>query len=186
MYLFGENSDIKTLDLESNYKMLWDTISEVNQNIATNYKISPNMFKMTAAPSSGFALAMENLKLDSFVEKQQKYYKKIEVQLFNLLKRIDEKMSLNMIKGDDLKVNFYGASYPKSDKEVLDEQEKAIELGLTNQIEIIMEQRGVDETEATKIYNENIEYRNMNNEKLNAPTLNEDGTAVAMGLVPEA
>lgn len=170
IYLFGENSDIKTLDLESNYKMLWDTISEVNQNIATNYKISANMFNMTATPSSGFALAMENLKLDGFVEKQQKYYNKIERKLFNLLKEIDTKMNLNIMKGDDLKVNFFKTSYPKSDMEVLNEKEKTINLGLTNQVDIIQEEMGIGEIEATVVYQDNIKYRNMNNEKLNAPT----------------
>ena len=86
----------------------------------------------------------------------------------------------------DLKVNFFKAAYPKSDKELLDEQEKAIEIGLTNQVEIIQDQRGVDEDEATEIFNENIATRNKNNERLNAPTLNEESTAIAMNLLPKA
>ena len=182
IYLFGENSDIKTLDLESNYKMLWDTIIEVNQNIATNYKISANMFKMTSTPSSGFALAMENLKLDGFIEKQQKYYKKVERDLYRLFKKIDDKLSLNKIKGDDLKVDFCKPVYPKSDKEILDETEKSIALGLTNQVEIIQDKKGVKKEEAVEIYEENIKYRNMNNENLNTPKLDETTTAAAMGL----
>jgi len=185
IYLFGEGSDIKTLDLESNYKMLWDTINEINQNIATNYKISGNMFKMTGTPSSGFSLLMENIKLDSFVGKQQKYYKKIEQDLFNLFKKMDDKMSLGIIKGDNLKTNFGELPYPKSDKELLDEQEKAISIGLTNAVAIIQKEKGVDEDEAMKIYKENIEYRNMANENLNKPTLDENGTAEAMGIKTE-
>ena len=48
-----------------------------------------------------------------------------------------------------------------------------------------MDQRGVDEDEATEIFNENIATRNKNNERLNVPTLSESGTAAAMGLIPE-
>ena len=69
--------------------------------------------------------------------------------------------------------------------EKLEEQEKSIELGLTNPVEIIEDQRGVDEDEAKDIYDENITIRNKNNEKLNKPTLNENQTAIDMGIVPE-
>jgi len=170
IYLFGEGSDIKTLDLESNYKMLWDTINEINQNIATNYKISGNMFKMTGSPSSGFSLLMENIKLDSFITKQQKYYKKIEQNLFDLFKKMDEKMDIGIIKGDNLKTNFQSQSYPKSDKDILDEQEKSIELGKTNMVKILMDEKGIDEDEATLMYTENIKVRNLANQKFTPPT----------------
>lgn len=174
IYLFGEESKIDVLDLESNYKQLWETIQAINQNLATNYKISPTMFKLTAAPSSGFALKMENIKLDKFVVKQQGYYSRIELQIFNMLKLMDETLKIGVIKGDKFVATFQAPTYPKTTIEILEEQEKAIALGKTNMIDILMKEQGLTEEEATAKYNENIKLRNQSNEQFNAtiPTVN--------------
>lgn len=163
----GQDTNITTLDLESNYKSLWETIQSINNNIATNYKISPSMFRLTGTPTSGFGLKMENLKIDKFITKQQKYYSKVEKDLFNLLKRIDETLNLGKIKSDKVAVLFPPTTYPTSQQESLDIKEKEIGLGLNNQVSIIMERDGVDEEEATIIYNENLKVRNEANQQFN-------------------
>ena len=182
LLLDGEDTNITTLDLESNYKALWETIQAINNNIAINYKVSPNMFRLTGDISSGYALKMENLKLDKFVSKQQNRYQNAEKRLFNMLKLVDEKMGIGKIKSEGVSVEFPPTMYPKTEQEVLENQEKEIDMGTTNQVEIIMDKYGVDKETAEKIYADNIKYRNMNNVNLNAPTLDEKSTADKLGI----
>jgi len=167
LFLEGDDTKIDTIDLESNYKMLWDTIQSINSNIALNYKISPNTFRMTGSISSGFALKMENIKIDKFISKQQILFSKSESDLFNLFKRMDEKLQLGIIKSDSVSVMFPATSYPQSAEEIIEIQTKEISLGLDNQINIIMERDGVDKDTATQTYNENIRVRNLSNDKFN-------------------
>lgn len=171
LYLDGTDTSISALDLTSDYKQLWDTIEAINNNIARNYKISTNFFRMTGSPSSGFALKMENIRLDSFIQKQKKYFAKKEVELFSMMKKVDEKLKLNQIKGNPPKVNFPIDNYPKTDMEKLEEQEKAIALGKTNMPEIIEKEEGLTEDEAKQKYAKNIELRNKGNEQFNTPSV---------------
>lgn len=179
----GNDTDIKTLDLESNYKALWETIQSINNNIAINYGISPNMFRLTATPTSGFGLQMENLKLDKYVAKQQKNYMKIEKDLFNLIKRVDETLGLGRVKSESVAVTFPPVQYPKTDAEQLEQSTNEIALGLSNQVSIIMERDGVDKETAEATYNENIKIRNQANEQFNGTGLNMETTAQDMGIV---
>ena len=174
LFVEGEDTKIDVLKLESNYKALWETIQAINNNIALNYKISPNMFRLTGSTSSGFALKMENIKLDKFVAKQQKMYKGVEKKLFTLLKNIDDKMSLGLIKSEKVMISFPPTQYPMSEQEVLEVQEKEIALGFISPIEIIVERDGVDEVEAKEVYLKNISDRNLGNEQFNRvePTVN--------------
>lgn len=167
LFLEGDDTSISTLDLESNYKALWETIQSINNNIAMNYKISPNMFRLTGSVSSGFALKMENIRIDKFVNKQQGMYEKVEAKLFNMLKEIDIKMGLGKIKSDSVNVQFPETQYPETKKEMLENDESEINLGINNQVNIIMERYGVDEETAKKMYKDNILVRNMSNERLN-------------------
>lgn len=180
LYLFGEGSKIDTLDLESNYKMLWETIQGINQNIATNYKISPNMFKLTAIPQSGFSLQMENVKLDKFVKDQQADYVGTEKEVFNLLTIIDTALGVGQIKGENPGVIFPEPSYPKSDMEVLNEQEKKVAMGKTSIPKILAEEQGIEEDEAVKQYDDNLASRNKGNQKVTTGTLNIEGTGAAL------
>jgi len=180
LYVQGQDTKIDLLNLESNYKMLWDTIKEIIQSVAVNYKISPNLFRMTAAPSSGFALQMENIKLDNFVKSQQKIFRKVEKKLFNMIKKISDDFGLGFINSDVFNIEFNSMEYPKSDMEKLEEQEKEISLGKTNMIKILMKELDIDEDEATQIYQENLEVQ----KKQNGLDLNMNTTARELGLEP--
>lgn len=180
LFLDGQDTDIEALDLTADYKQLWETIEAINNNLARNYKLSTNFFRMTGNVSSGFALKMENIRLDSFITDQQKEYVDIEIELFDLMKRVDEAVSLGKIKGNPPKVTFSKATYPKTDKEVLDEKEKRIALGYEKPTDTIKEERGVDDEEATKIFNENLAERNQLNQKFNQSPLNLETTQNAL------
>lgn len=180
IFLDGQDTDIDALDLTADYKQLWDTIEAINNNLARNYKLSTNFFRMTGNVSSGFALKMENIRLDDFITDQQKYYSDIEIELFDMMQRVDVAIGLNKIKGNPPKVTFSQTKYPKTDMEVLEEKEKRIELGYEKPTDTIKQEQNVDDEDAIKIFNENLQERNQLNQKFNQSTLNLETTQQAL------
>lgn len=180
VFLEGVDTSIEALDLTADYKGLWETIESINNHIATNYKISSNFFRITASPTSGFGLQMENVRLDGFISSQQTQYVEEERKLFELMKRVDEKQNLGLIKGEAPTVTFEGVTYPESEIDVLTKKEKRINLGLSKPTDFIEEERNVTEEEAVVIFEENIKQRNKMNGKFNDTALNLDTTKDAL------
>ena len=130
--------------------------------------------------TSGFGLQMENVRLDGFISSQQTQYVDEERKLFNLLKRVDDKQNLKLIKGEAPTVIFDTITYPESEIDVLTKKEKRINLGLSRATDFIQEERNVTEEEAVIIFEENIKQRNKMNNKFNDTGLNLDTTQDAL------
>jgi hypothetical protein len=135
--LTGQNTEIDVLDLQSNYEQLNKVAKDLANDIAVAYGVSPNQFRMTGSASSGFALQMENLKMDRFTVEQQQDFKMYEKELFGLLKMVSEYYGKSMGDGD-MTIDFVEPNYPASQSEQLDIDVKAIDMGLTKPIDILM------------------------------------------------
>jgi hypothetical protein len=135
--LTGQNTEIDVLDLQSNYEQLNKVAKDLANDIAVAYGVSPNQFRMTGSASSGFALQMENLKMDRFTVEQQQDFKMYEKELFGLLKMVSEYYGKSMGDGD-MTIDFVEPNYPASQSEQLDIDVKAIDIGLTKPIDILM------------------------------------------------
>jgi hypothetical protein len=135
--LTGQNKEIDVLDLQSNYEQLNKVAKDLANDIAVAYGVSPNQFRMTGSASSGFALQMENLKMDRFTVEQQQDFKMYEKELFGLLKMVSEYYGKSMGDGD-MTIDFVEPNYPASQSEQLDIDVKAIDMGLTKPIDILM------------------------------------------------
>jgi len=135
--LTGQNTEIDVLDLQSNYDQLHKVAQDLANNIAVNYGISPSQFRMTGSVSSGFALQMENLKLDRFTVEQQQDFKSYEQDLFSLIKTVSEVYGQSLGDGD-MFVDFVEPNYPASESEQLSIEQTKIDMGLTNTADILM------------------------------------------------
>lgn len=135
--LTGQNTEIQVLDMQSNYEQLHKTTQEMANNLAINYGISPNQFRMSGSPTSGFALKMENLKLDRFTLEQQDDFKQYEHELFNMIQIISEYYG-KPVNGE-MSINFVEPAYPESEKERIDMAKDKIDLGLTSPHKILMQ-----------------------------------------------
>ena len=157
--LTGQNTEINVLDMQSNYEQLHKTTQEMANNLAINYGISPNQFRMSGSPSSGFSLKMENLKLDRFTIEQQQDFKVYEKELYRLIQMVSEYYGLTI--NGDMNVNFVEPTYPESEQEQMTSARERIDLGLTSPHEILM-QHDPDLTaeEAVIKVNDNISKRN--------------------------
>ena len=158
--LTGQNTEIDVLDLQSNYEQLNRVAQDLANGIATNYGISPNQFRMTAQASSGFALQMENLKLDRFTVEQQQDFKVYEKELFAMLKVVSEYYGKPLGEGG-MMIDFAEPSYPASQSEQLEIDTKAIDLGLTSPHKILMRNNpDLSEEDARVDVDDNINARN--------------------------
>jgi len=135
--LTGQNTEISVLDLQSNYEQLHRVAQDLANNLAISYGVSPSQFRMTSQASSGFALQMENLKLDRFTLEQQQDFKVYEQELFGMLKMVSDYYG-NPIGEGSMSVDFVEPNYPASESEQLTVDQQAIEMGLTKSIDILM------------------------------------------------
>ena len=179
--LTGQNTEIDVLDLQSNYEQLHKTIQELANEIAVNYGISPNQFRMTGQVSSGFALQMENLKLDKFTQEQQQDFRVYERELFNMIKLVSETYGVNY-GNSDLIIDFGEPSYPTSTQEQIEIDQQSIDLGLISPHKILMrENPDLTEEDARVQVDDNINARNeMLNKVKTGGSLND--TMAALGI----
>ena len=158
--LTGQNTEIDVLDLQSNYDQLHKVAQDLANNIAVNYGISPSQFRMTGSVSSGFALQMENLKLDRFTVEQQSDFRIYEQELFELIKVVSEVYGKSIGDGD-MFVDFVEPNYPASESEQLQIDQTKIDMGLTKTADILMrENPDLTEEDARVKVDENINARN--------------------------
>ena len=179
--LTGQNTEIDVLDLQSNYEQLNKVAKDLANDIAVAYGVSPNQFRMTGQASSGFALQMENLKMDRFTVEQQSDFKMYEKELFGLLKTVSEYYGKPMGDGD-MTIDFVEPNYPASQSEQLDIDVKAIDLGLTSSHKVLMRNNpDLTEEDARIDVDDNINARNdMLNKVKTGGSLND--TMAALGL----
>ena len=158
--LTGQNTEIDVLDLQSNYDQLHKTIQDLANEIAVNYGISPNQFRMTGNTSSGFALQMENIKLDRFTTEQQADFRVYERELFNMIKLVSEVYGTSY--GDaELMIDFGEPTYPTSAQEQITIDQQAIDLGLISPHKVLMrENPDLTEADARVEVDDNINARN--------------------------
>lgn len=158
--LTGQNTEIDVLDLQSNYEQLHKVAQDLANNIAVNYGISPSQFRMTGSVSSGFALQMENLKLDRFTVEQQQDFKSYEQDLFSLIKTVSEVYGQSLGDGG-MFVDFVEPYYPASEAEQLSIDQTKIDMGLTKTADILMRANpDLTEEDARVKVDENINARN--------------------------
>ena len=158
--LTGQNTEIDVLDLQSNYEQLHKVAQDLANNIAVNYGISPSQFRMTGSVSSGFALQMENLKLDRFTVEQQSDFRIYEQELFELIKTVSEVYGQSLGEGD-MFVDFVEPNYPASESEQLAIDQTKIDMGLTKTADILIrENPDLTEEDARVKVDENINARN--------------------------
>ena len=178
----GDDVKIDVLDMQANLEELRTTIDSQMINVAINYNISPSQFRMTGQVSSGFALKMENTALDEFTAEQQSDFIDYEKDLYKLLVTVGNVEGASFSESAEFSVTFSDITYSESPETTVNTQEKRINLGLTNPVEIIQNEDNIDEDAAIEKYEENIKYRNVANENLNKPTLDEASTAVKLGI----
>ena len=166
MFLEGNNTELDVLDLQANYEQLWKVLNEQANSLATSYNISPSSFRMTGQVSSGFSLQIENLKLDTFVKSQQEEFIIFEKQLFKIIKKVLGSTT-NIDFTSNVVIDFNSPTYPMSAKEQIEIREKEIELGLNNQINIIKEEKEIDDKTATETFNNNLNIRNKSYQRIN-------------------
>ena len=179
--LTGQNTEISVLDLQSNYDQLHKVAQELANNLAISYGVSPSQFRMTSQASSGFALQMENLKLDRFTLEQQADFKVYEQELFTLIGQVSEYYGQSI--AGEMTVDFVEPNYPSSEQGQLEIDQQAIGLGLTSPHKILMRNNpDLAEDEARVDVDDNINARNeMLNKVSTSGSLNATMNALGLG-----
>jgi hypothetical protein len=132
---------------------------ELASNLAIAYGVSPSQFRMTSQASSGFALQMENLKLDRFTLEQQADFKAYEQGLFDMIKVVSEYYGKSV--DGEMTVDFVEPNYPASESEQLNIDQQSIDLGLSSPHKVLMRNNpDLTEEDARVDVDDNINARN--------------------------
>ena len=179
--LTGQNTEISVLDLQSNYEQLHKVAQDLANNLAIAYGVSPSQFRMTSQASSGFALQMENLKLDRFTLEQQADFKVYEKELFTLIGQVSEYYGQTI--AGEMSIDFVEPNYPSSEQGQLEIDQQAIGLGLTSPHKVLMRNNpDLAEDEARVDVDDNINARNeMLNKVSTGGSLNATMNALGLG-----
>ena len=157
--LTGQNTEISVLDLQSNYEQLHKVAQDLANNLAIAYGVSPSQFRMTSQASSGFALQMENLKLDRFTLEQQSDFKVYEQELYELIVQVSDYYGQTVV--GDMSVDFVEPNYPASEQEQLTIDQQSIDLGLSSPHKVLMRNNpDLTEEDARVDVDDNINARN--------------------------
>ena len=157
--LTGQNTEISVLDLQSNYEQLHKVAQDLANNLAIAYGVSPSQFRMTSQASSGFALQMENLKLDRFTQEQQSDFKVYEKELYGLIVQVSDYYGQTV--AGDMSVDFVEPNYPASEQEQLTIDQQSIDLGLSSPHKVLMRNNpDLTEEDARVDVDDNINARN--------------------------
>jgi hypothetical protein len=180
--LNGDNTEISVLDMQSNYEQLHRVITELGNELAINYGISPNQFRMTSQVSSGFALQMENIRLDRNTFEQQQEFKGYERELFNMIRLVSEYYSKKI--DDTFNIDFKEPFYPTDKTTSTQNNKELIDLGLISSVEILMnENPDLTEAEAIIKVKNNLSARNEMLQRINSfGMINQNETRAKLGL----
>lgn len=154
----GEDVKIELLDLQANLEELRRTIDASAEKVALNYNISPSSFNLTSQATSGFSKMMENAGLDEFTRNQQDDFVQYENELNELLVLIGKVNNKNYT--GDFNIKITKPFYPESREVSVNVYEKEMSLGLINPVQILMNEKNIDEEEAKTQYENNLELRN--------------------------
>jgi len=168
-HIFQSNGQIQVLDWQSQLAQLDEAIDKKIFQIAGNYGISAENFKLSAVATSGFARMISKERLLEIRREQVKTYRDLEHDLFTCIRAANNLFELGqpIQETATMKIDFPEPTFALSPEEELNALEKQIELGVTNILEYIRSKNPDIETdaEAEEYLNKNIEIRDRVNSR---------------------
>jgi len=140
-FVLPEGATAATLDLNTQLGAIDEVIKGKVLAIANNYGISSDNFNVTGSNMSGYALKISNRALEEIREADKTVVLKVEKELFDLIRYINNTIGLEQIPEDvDLKWNPGEISYPPTAQEEQARWEFEFQNGISNQVDYLLEQ----------------------------------------------
>lgn len=164
LHVMKSNQKLTVLDWQSSLSELDDRIQAQLFQVASNYGISAENFKLTASQTSGFARMIAKERLLEIRQEQVPVWRQVEVETFDGVRAARDIYDLGeMISPDaDFSIDYKDPKMLQDPLVELELDEKEIEMGLTNILQLIKERNPDIKTdaEAEAILAKNIETRN--------------------------
>lgn len=164
LHMVTANGDIQVLDWQSDIKQLGDEIQNQIFSVATNYGISAENFKLTAAPVSGFARLVAKERLMEIRQEQIKIWRGVEAMLFDAIRTTNNLYGVGPQISESAKFSIDFKEQKNIDDPINEVQviKEKLQLGIINLLEVIKDSNPDLKTdeEAEEFLNKNIEIRN--------------------------
>lgn len=164
LHVMQTNGQTQVLDWQSQLTQLKEMVESQLYQVGSNYGISAENFKLTAAETSGFARMISRERLMEVRAAQTKIYREIESQIFLSSAIANNLYSLGPEISESAKfsIDFAEPGFPSDPSMELDVLQKKINLGMTNILDEIKKQNPDIKTdeEAENELDRNIQIRN--------------------------
>lgn len=164
LHIMKSNQELTVLDWQSSLQELDDRIQAQLFQVASNYGISAENFKLTATETSGFARMIAKERLLEIRKEQIPTYRTAEMEIFDGLREANNFYDLGEPISDEAEfsIDFKEPEFKDDPAAELSLKERKIELGLINPLDLIKEENPDIKTdeEAEEFLNKNIEIRN--------------------------
>lgn len=163
-HILTGNGDMQVLDWQSDLKQIGEQIQNQIFAVASNYGISAENFKLSAAPVSGFARMVAKERLMEIREEQIKIWRTVEERLFDAIRTANNLYSIGNQIPESAKfaIDFAeprGIEDPMAMIQIVKEK---MQLGIINLLQVIKDENPDLKTDddAEEFLNKNIEIRN--------------------------
>lgn len=164
LHVMKSNQKLTVLDWQSSLKELDDRIQSQLFQVASNYGISAENFKLTATETSGFARMIAKERLMEIRQQQIPTWRQVEGEMFDNVRVTKSVYSIDKPISDTAKfaIDFKEPQMLEDPMAELELQEKRMDMGLTNPLEIIKAENPDIKTdeEAEEFLAKNIAIRN--------------------------
>jgi len=164
LHILQTNGDMKVLDWQSDITKLNDNIERKLYQVAGNYGISAENFKLMANAQSGFARMIAKERLLEIRQDQIKIWRKVEANLFKAITAANNFYQVGPKISETSKFSIdYTEKHAISDpKEELEITQKEIDMGITSLVAVV-KQRNPDlktDKQAEEFIQKNIDTKN--------------------------
>lgn len=164
LHIMKSNHEMHVLDWQSSLQQLDDRIQSHLFQVAGNYGVSAENFKLTATATSGFARMVAKERLFEIRREQIPTYRVLEGELFDGIRMANNLYSLGSDISEEatLSIDYKEPQFFDDPAKELSLKERKVQLGLMNPLQIIMEENPdiTTEEQAEEFLARNIEIRN--------------------------
>lgn len=171
LHVIQSNGDVTVMDWQSALTQLTETIDKKIVQIANNYGLSSENFKLVAQAVSGFSRMIAKERLLEIRGEQVKNFRYTEEEIFECVRVVNNTYIPGMAIPDSatFSIDFAEPKFPSDPLEELNVLDKKLQMGTLNLLDIVKQENPDIRTDedALAFIQKNIDVRNMLKQRFN-------------------
>jgi hypothetical protein len=168
----GQGANAGIFDYSVDIKMLQEANNALIYQVANNYGVSAENFKMSAQSTSGFARKVANAALIRQRSKQLKMWRQFEQELFETIREVNNEFFMEQVpESAEFSIDFGEQSFDDDPAVVTDQWKQKVDAGVASILDWIRaenpDMRELDDEEVEQVLNDNLALRSKTRDRFN-------------------